>query len=113
MSQLGLDLRRIHSLGVRKIAVTAIEPMGCLPQLTAYSSYENCSESWNSISDFHNQVLRQTVQKLQSENAEAKFMILDLHEAFTSALKSREDAAGPINFFSLFLHVLDPVAQPC
>ncbi|PKI35122.1 hypothetical protein CRG98_044473 [Punica granatum] len=94
MNQLEVNIRRIHSLGVRKMAVTAVEPMGCLPQLTAFYSYENCSESWNSITDFHNRALQQMVQKLQLENAESKFLILDLHTAFTSALKTRESTAG-------------------
>ncbi|KAK4593482.1 hypothetical protein RGQ29_017553 [Quercus rubra] len=97
IDQLAINLERIRSLGVPKIAVTAVEPMGCLPQSTASSSYQNCSETWNLISNFHNQILQQTVQKLNGESRKSVFTILDLNSAFRSAFKS-QDSAGNLKF---------------
>ncbi|OMO66819.1 Lipase, GDSL [Corchorus capsularis] len=87
INQLAINLKRIRGLGVKRIAVTAIEPMGCLPQETAISSYRNCNEVWNSFSKSHNQVLEQTLQKLNDH--ERIFITLDLYNAFMSALKGK------------------------
>uniref|UniRef100_A0A7N0UTI0 Uncharacterized protein n=2 Tax=Kalanchoe fedtschenkoi TaxID=63787 RepID=A0A7N0UTI0_KALFE len=91
MKQLELNLRRIHGLGVPKIVVTAIEPLGCLPSFTASSSYTNCSETGNLLAMLHNQLLNQTVAKLNEEQTgtSATFVILDLYEAFMSVFKKQ------------------------
>ena len=94
INQLAKNLERIRSLGVPKIVVTAIEPMGCLPQAAASSSYQNCSEIWNLISSFHNQILQQTVLKLNSECEKSVIKILDLYSAFRSAFKSQKHHTG-------------------
>ncbi|OWM70300.1 hypothetical protein CDL15_Pgr026150 [Punica granatum] len=57
---------------------------GSLPRLAAYSS----------ITNFHNRVLQQMVQRLQIESAESKFLILDIHTAFTSTLKHEKTLQG-------------------
>ncbi|KAK9283617.1 hypothetical protein L1049_011867 [Liquidambar formosana] len=96
--QLSLNLKRIHELGVKKIAVTAMGPVGCLPVSTASSSYQNCSETQNSVSKFHNQILQQTVQKLNNQSKESAFVILNLYGAFMSALKGQENHLGNSKF---------------
>ncbi|MCD7455367.1 hypothetical protein HAX54_027983 [Datura stramonium] len=100
MSQLELNLRRIHGLGVQKIGITAMEPIGCLPKITAvFSSYENCSESANSLSILHNQMLHQTIDKLNNQTGRHIFFILDLYNAFMSALDIQQNhPAGNSNF---------------
>ncbi|XVF24637.1 hypothetical protein REPUB_Repub13aG0144300 [Reevesia pubescens] len=95
MIQLAVNLKRIQGLGVKRIAVTGIEPMGCLPQQAASSSYRNCSEVWNSGSKFHNQVLAQTLKKLNDNSKSPVFISLDLYSAFISALnKQTKPASG-------------------
>ncbi|XP_062091806.1 GDSL esterase/lipase At5g03610-like [Humulus lupulus] len=93
IDQLVGNLRRIQSLGVRKIAVTALEPLGCLPPFTASSSFQNCTQIFNSVSDFHNQMLHQKLQALnnQSYSSSSKYLpilVLDLHSTFLSAFKN-------------------------
>ncbi|KAJ6358076.1 hypothetical protein OIU78_005829 [Salix suchowensis] len=80
------QLKRIHGFGVRKIAVTTLQPLGCLPISTAFSSYENCSESWNAASRFHNQKLQQEIQRMNKESRENIYETLDLYTAFMSKL---------------------------
>ncbi|KAL5801903.1 hypothetical protein ACOSQ3_033535 [Xanthoceras sorbifolium] len=95
VSQLVMNLKSIQNLGVERIVVTGMEPMGCLPQLSAFSSYNNCSESWNSASIFHNQILQQELQKLNSiERDNSAFITLDLYSAFMSALKMQPHQSG-------------------
>ncbi|XP_016652733.1 PREDICTED: GDSL esterase/lipase At5g03610-like, partial [Prunus mume] len=86
IKQLAVDLERIHGLGVRKIAVTAIGPLGCLPRMTSFLSYQNCSEVANLVSIFHNQILRQKVEELNKETKKSSFVILDLYNASLSAI---------------------------
>ncbi|KAB5539059.1 hypothetical protein DKX38_016592 [Salix brachista] len=86
ISQLSANLKRIHGFGVRKIAVTTLLPLGCLPISTAFSSYENCSESWNAASRFHNQKLQQEIQRMNKESRENIYETLDLYTAFMSKL---------------------------
>ncbi|KAJ6358078.1 hypothetical protein OIU78_005831 [Salix suchowensis] len=86
ISQLSASLKRIHGFGVRKIAVTTLQPLGCLPISTAFSSYENCSESWNAASRFHNQKLQQEIQRMNKESRENIYETLDLYTAFMSKL---------------------------
>lgn len=95
LSQLELNLRRIHGLGVQKIGITAMEPIGCLPKMTIASSYENCSESANSLSIFHNQMLHQIIEKLNNQTGRQPiFFIIDLYSAFMTALNMQQNHPG-------------------
>ncbi|KAF4367953.1 hypothetical protein F8388_002564 [Cannabis sativa] len=79
-------------LGVRKIAVTALEPLGCLPPFTASSSFQNCSQIFNSVSDFHNQILHQKLQALNNQTSSLSnslpVLVLDLYTTFMSAFEN-------------------------
>ncbi|KAI8032945.1 GDSL esterase/lipase [Camellia lanceoleosa] len=98
INQLALNLKRIHGLGVKRIAVTAMEPLGCLPVATASNSYRNCSETENSLTNFHNQMLQQTVKKLNNGSGDQVFVIIDLHTAFLSALNLQQNHTGISKF---------------
>ncbi|XP_062000426.1 GDSL esterase/lipase At5g03610-like isoform X1 [Rosa rugosa] len=92
VNQLVVNIKRINDLGVRKLLVTAIEPMGCLPAATSiFSSYQNCSESMNAGSRFHNQILHQKVEDLKKQTTtRSTFVILDLYNAFLSAIQQQK-----------------------
>ena len=94
MSQLVLDLQRIHGLGVRKVGVTAMHPLGCLPITTASMSHKNCSENGNSLAKFHNQMLQENIENLNNEAGAPVFVILDLYSAFMSALNLQNNHPG-------------------
>lgn len=94
MSQLVLNLQRIHGLGVQKVGITAMPPLGCLPQMTATISHKNCTETGNSLAKFHNQMLQENIQKLNNETGAPVFVILDLYSAFMSALNIQNNHPG-------------------
>ncbi|CBI35225.3 hypothetical protein VitviT2T_019663 [Vitis vinifera] len=98
IKQLGLNLQRIQGLGVRKIAVMNIQPLGCLPSETISDLYKNCSTSGNSVALFHNQVLEKTVEKLNNKSKESVFVILNMYKAFLSALKKQASQPGTLKF---------------
>ncbi|KAG7958209.1 hypothetical protein I3843_10G008100, partial [Carya illinoinensis] len=94
VNQLAINLKRIHGLGVKKIAVTFIEPFGCLPIFTGTSSFRQCNETYNSFASFHNLLLNQTVEKLNKETKDSPFFIIDLYASFRSTIKKK----GSIKF---------------
>ncbi|KAL4575298.1 hypothetical protein LXL04_022140 [Taraxacum kok-saghyz] len=92
INQLIINAKRIHELGVQKIGITTMQPLGCLPQFTVSTSYQNCSNTENSVAELHNKVLVESVLKLNNEsNGKSSFVILDLYQAFSSALNLRQN----------------------
>ncbi|KAK6933525.1 GDSL lipase/esterase, partial [Dillenia turbinata] len=96
--QISINLKRIHDLGVQNVVVTSIEPLGCLPTITALSSYKECNEFVNSAATLHNQILRQVVQDLNNVTHQPVFRVIDLHGAFFSAMKKQSNHTGTIKF---------------
>ncbi|KAG6596562.1 GDSL esterase/lipase, partial [Cucurbita argyrosperma subsp. sororia] len=101
VNQLEVNLRRIHGLGVPKIVVTSLEPLGCLPSSTVASSFQQCNATENLLVNFHNLLLQQSVAKLNSEVKDASastFILLDLYSSFMAALNNKEDPLGNVKF---------------
>ncbi|KAL1557740.1 GDSL esterase/lipase-like protein [Salvia divinorum] len=86
INQLMSNVRRLNSFGIKKIFMTGIGPLGCLPQSTASNSYQNCNAALNNFSMSHNQLLEQNIFHLNSEAASPVFSYLDLYTSFLSAL---------------------------
>ncbi|RWR83439.1 GDSL esterase/lipase [Cinnamomum micranthum f. kanehirae] len=88
INQLELDLKHINDIGVKKIAVNSLQPVGCLPLSTGINSYQKCNDTANLVAIYHNTLLQKVVQKINSENKNSKVVILDLYGAFSSVLQS-------------------------
>ncbi|KAJ6983538.1 hypothetical protein NC653_026376 [Populus alba x Populus x berolinensis] len=52
INQLSANLKRIHGFGVRKNSSNSIAASWMPAIMTAFSSYQNCSESWNTAPSF-------------------------------------------------------------
>ncbi|KAJ0969788.1 hypothetical protein J5N97_022665 [Dioscorea zingiberensis] len=89
ISQLKVDLRRIHDLGVRKVVVTNMHPLGCTPFITRVSNYSTCNTAYNSAVQQHNQKLEAAVKELgkHTRRRSATFMSLDLYNPFQSIIQ--------------------------
>ncbi|KAL6988385.1 hypothetical protein U1Q18_014136 [Sarracenia purpurea var. burkii] len=100
VNQLALNLKRIQGLGVGKVVVTALQPLGCLPRSTAVNSFQQCNTSENMAVNLHNFLLQQAVAKLNNEssNDSSAFVILDLYSSFISVLKNKGDYLGSLKF---------------
>ncbi|RDX76896.1 GDSL esterase/lipase, partial [Mucuna pruriens] len=86
VNQTATNLVRIHRLGVRKIVVGGLQPLGCLPSLTGSSSFEQCNSTFNNLVVLHNNLLKQAVTKLnQRRNT---FIVLDLYDSFMSVINN-------------------------
>ncbi|KAF3441688.1 hypothetical protein FNV43_RR15603 [Rhamnella rubrinervis] len=98
VNQLYLNLKRIQNLGVKKIAVTALQPLGCLPRMTANSSFQQCNANQNGLVNLHNVLLQQAVGKLNNETKDSSILILDLYSSFMTVFKNKGDRLGSIRF---------------
>ncbi|XP_010248424.1 PREDICTED: GDSL esterase/lipase At5g03610-like [Nelumbo nucifera] len=98
VKQLALNLKRIHETGVKIVVVTALQPVGCLPYLTASSSFQRCNESRNAAVKFHNHLLHQAVEKLNNESTVAAYKILDLYSAFMSVFERQKGHPESLKF---------------
>ncbi|WKA01382.1 hypothetical protein VitviT2T_019664 [Vitis vinifera] len=96
VNQLGSDLQRIHDLGVPRVAIMGIQPLGCLPQFTKEYSYEKCNSTGNLVALFHNLLLTTMVEELKPES---KFVVLLMYDAFISAMKKFENETGDFPIF--------------
>ncbi|TKY51679.1 GDSL esterase/lipase [Spatholobus suberectus] len=86
VKQISINLKRIHSLGINKIAIGLLQPIGCLPVLNVISFLMNCIGFLNSVSKDHNKMLLQAVQELNKEIGKSVFITLDLYNSFLSAI---------------------------
>ena len=103
---MSINLRRIHGLGINKIAVGLLEPIGCMPLLTAASSYDKCLQPLNFISQNYSQMLLQIVQELNKELGKPVFVTLDLYNSFLSVLATMQKRrSGKFFFFQKVFQV--------
>ncbi|RVW48018.1 GDSL esterase/lipase [Vitis vinifera] len=84
--------------GNEKVAVTSLEPLGCLPQTTVSSSFQECNGTQNTAVTFHNLLLSQAVTKLNNETKDSPFVILDLYASFMSVFENKADHLGSSKF---------------
>lgn len=83
------NIIRIKGLGVKKVIVNNLQPIGCLPSMTASSSFKQCNETSNNLLTlYHNTLLTQAVTKLnqQTKHHSKPFLVLNLYDSFMSVL---------------------------
>ncbi|EPS58551.1 hypothetical protein M569_16262, partial [Genlisea aurea] len=96
VNQLVVNLKRIQRLGARKIVVGGLQPLGCLPRATIANGYKQCIEIDNAAVGYHNLLLSQAVEELNSAAKGPRFLLLDLYQAFQTAIDNR----GEVKFGS-------------
>ncbi|KAH9614265.1 hypothetical protein KSS87_019460 [Heliosperma pusillum] len=91
VNQLIVNLERIYKMGVKKIAVTGLQPLGCLPQTTYPTLFKECDNASNTATQFHNLLLQQAISKLNNQTAtgstSSPFVTIDLYNAFSSIIQ--------------------------
>ncbi|KAL4357695.1 GDSL esterase/lipase At5g03610 [Arachis hypogaea] len=92
VEQLARDIKRIQSLGVGKVAVSLIQPMGCLPELTVIDMHMNCIDLVNKVSQNHNQLLNDAIKQFNTQAGKTVLVTLDLYNAFLSAIDTMNKA---------------------
>ncbi|RZB71538.1 GDSL esterase/lipase [Glycine soja] len=91
VKQMSVNLKRIHSLGIKKVAVGLLQPIGCFPVLNVIFCRTNCIGLLNVISKDHNKMLLKAVQEPNKEAAvKSIFITLDLYNSFLSAIETMQ-----------------------
>lgn len=88
VDQLVKNVKEIHELGVKKIAILGSPPRGCWPQLNPRPR-TNCNATWNEESRFHNQLLTEALKNVEESEKNA-FVFLDLYKAMDLALQKNK-----------------------
>ncbi|KAK4767091.1 hypothetical protein SAY86_014841 [Trapa natans] len=87
VNQLAVNLRRIYDLGVRKVVISSLPPLGCLPSITVSSGFQKCNSTFDPLIILHNTLLQRALAKLNNETNDASaFFPLDVHGSFRSLL---------------------------
>ncbi|CAI0408226.1 unnamed protein product [Linum tenue] len=86
VNQTSKNLIRLHGAGVKKVMVTGLPPLGCLPATTASNSFQQCDQSLNQLVTLHNLLLTQSVAALNNATGGPTFVMLDMYGAFMAAL---------------------------
>ncbi|OAY83901.1 GDSL esterase/lipase, partial [Ananas comosus] len=80
IKQIKRDMKRLRKLGLRKVMVTNMHPLGCTPLFARGLNYTDCLIKANLGSRNHNQALRAMINKLDPANQ--NFLTLNLNEPF-------------------------------
>ncbi|WCJ34339.1 GDSL-like Lipase/Acylhydrolase superfamily protein [Euphorbia peplus] len=88
VNQLAENIKRINKMGVKKMVIASLQPIGCLPQSTFMSSFRQCNSTQNQLVNFHNLLLQQAVSSFRNQTRDSTFLVLDLYSAFTTVLGS-------------------------
>ncbi|CAA7034018.1 unnamed protein product [Microthlaspi erraticum] len=98
VDQTEVNLRRIHALGVKKIVVPTLQPLGCLPLYTLSASFQGCNDTFNTLVSYHNSLLLQVVAKLNNETNHSTFIVFDFYNAFLTVFKNKGEYPGSTKF---------------
>ncbi|KAE9589850.1 hypothetical protein Lal_00021556 [Lupinus albus] len=85
-----VNLRHIQSLGAQKIALTLLQPFGCLPIISSTSGFQNCIDTLNLVATNHNNLILQNVDDLNKEIGKPVFKTLDLYNTFLSTIQTMQ-----------------------
>ncbi|KAM3697098.1 hypothetical protein ACJW30_06G087300 [Castanea mollissima] len=85
----GNFIRELYSLGVRKISLTGLPPMGCLPLERAINILDQnkCVEKYNNVALEFNRKLNGLVKRLNKELRGLRLVSADAYKIFNQIIK--------------------------
>ncbi|KAF3566770.1 hypothetical protein DY000_02013207 [Brassica cretica] len=92
VNQIEVNLRRIHSLGIKKIAVPSLQPLGYIPHFAKGSPLIKAAV--NFLVGHHNNLLHEVVAKLNNESNHSAFTIIDYNNAFLAVINNKGEIPG-------------------
>ncbi|WZZ13725.1 hypothetical protein YC2023_106814 [Brassica napus] len=91
VNQTEVNLRRIHTLGVKKIAIPSLTPLWYIPALANYTSVAGIVQD---LVEYHNALLQKSVAKLNKENNHSAFTIIDYYNTFLAIFNNTGGIPG-------------------
>ncbi|XP_039139398.1 GDSL esterase/lipase At5g55050-like [Dioscorea cayenensis subsp. rotundata] len=86
VSNLQVQLQRLHSLGARKLVFVGTGPIGCCPSQRTQNS-TNCNEQANQLSALYNKGASNLLHKMKSNHTDFNYSFLDASSALLQYLK--------------------------
>ncbi|KAG9439712.1 hypothetical protein H6P81_019877 [Aristolochia fimbriata] len=108
IDQLKLNLNHLRDIGIRRMAVTNVPPLGCLPGVAVNHPSPQCNEDQYKVAKKHRDMLEKAVEHINEQDSQSNdfsVVIIDIYDAFTSVIRSRQDKEGRVAFEKLL--------QPC
>jgi len=94
VDQIAVNAMRIHKLGVNKIVIPSMQPLGCLPSITVFNSFQRCNATDNASTNLHNYLLHKAIARLNNETKPSTFVVLDHYNAFLTVFKNKGPEPG-------------------
>lgn len=95
-----MDIVRVYNLGVKKISVTSLQPLGCVPSIVHFP-FQQCNDTYNQAVAFHNLLLQQAISKFNNQT-NSSIVLIDLYNSFFSVFRDKGSQSGQL-FLSLFI----------
>ncbi|GJX46898.1 GDSL esterase/lipase-like protein [Tanacetum coccineum] len=91
----------LYNLGARKIAITGLPPMGCLPLQRTESFFlgKICIESYNRVAREFNVKLQQVVLKLNQELGGIRLVYSDIYNILSDIIKNPKSFVYKVDSF--------------
>ncbi|XP_020687782.1 GDSL esterase/lipase At2g04570 [Dendrobium catenatum] len=85
-------VNEIYALGARKIDLTGLPPMGCLPLERSINSrlfqFDECNQEYNRVAREFNVELQKLVEKLSMERPDLRLVYGNIYDFFDTVVKS-------------------------
>ena len=91
------ELQRLQDLGMNRILVNNMHPLGCTPFRTRPNNYTHCDDVANAVAVTHNKLL---AEKLG--NYRGNVMLLDLNTAFSRVVQPNPSMSATSSDLSCF-----------
>ncbi|XAR56733.1 Triacylglycerol lipase [Bertholletia excelsa] len=85
-------ITELYQLGARKISLTGLPPMGCLPleRATNLLFGHDCVEKYNSVAREFNEKLKGLIEKLNKELAQIRLVFLNLYDILSDIIQNHQ-----------------------
>ncbi|XVF74482.1 hypothetical protein PTKIN_Ptkin13bG0113900 [Pterospermum kingtungense] len=83
-------VQNLYGLGARKIGVTSLPPLGCLPLARTFFGYQEkgCVSGFNTDAQQFNRKLNSTAAKLRKQHPDLKIVVFDIFTTLYDIVKS-------------------------
>ncbi|CAH8360775.1 unnamed protein product [Eruca vesicaria subsp. sativa] len=102
VNQTEVNLRRIYTLGVKKIAIPSLTPLGYIPVFANFPEIIKDVVNNILVAD-HNSLLQKVVAKLNSETNHSAFTIIDYYNTFLTVFNNKGEIPGILPFKTPFI----------
>ncbi|AES99804.1 GDSL-like lipase/acylhydrolase [Medicago truncatula] len=99
-------VRKLHSLGARKLSITGLVPIGCLPLERATNIFGDhaCNEKYNRVALQFNAKLENMISKLNKELPQLKALSANAYEIVNDII-TRPSFYGMFSLFVLTTYI--------